>query len=191
MPGFLFVGRRIATKPAARIECGWRATPPASTFPNFRHHSNTHAISDMLRSNPASALSWFNSGSLLQRSARGTMTMTSRKLFILSFAVLAALTIVFHGTGWTQSAECVPGDTVTVTGTIARVAQRPDGKEWAFSIQERNSEPCRADAVILADPAKPAACNPGRRITGTGKVHLFNKNNPQSQIVYSKSVTCQ
>ena len=127
----------------------------------------------------------------LQRSARGTMTMPSKKHSVLTFAVLAALTIAFQSPSWAQTAECVPGETVTVTGTISRMAQRPDGKEWAFTLQDRNSAPCRADAVILADPTKPGACNPGRRITGTGKVHLFNKNNPQSQIVYSKDVTCQ
>lgn len=90
-----------------------------------------------------------------------------------------------------DSGYCVVGSTVTITGTIARAAQRPDGKEWAFIIRDQKSEPCKADAIILTDSAKPAACQPGRVVTGTGKVHLFSPSNPNSQIIKAESVKCR
>ena len=87
--------------------------------------------------------------------------------------------------------HCLVDSTVTVTGIIERVKQRPDGAEWAFTIRDKKSEPCNVDGVILSDRVQPSACQPGRTITATGKIHLFNPNNPNSQIVFTKNVECR
>jgi len=87
--------------------------------------------------------------------------------------------------------HCVVDTTVTITGTIDRTRQKPDGTEWAFTIRDKRSEPCKADGVILSDRTRPAACQPGKTITATGKVYLFNPKNPNSQIVYTKEVECR
>ncbi len=87
--------------------------------------------------------------------------------------------------------HCAVDSTVTVTGIIDRVRQKPDGTEWAFTIRDKKSEPCKADGVILSDRTRPEACQPGKTITATGKVHLFNPNNPNSQIVFTRTAECR
>lgn len=87
--------------------------------------------------------------------------------------------------------HCLVDSTVTVTGIIDHTKRKPDGSEWAFTIQNKKSEPCKVDGVILSDRTKPEACQPGKTITATGKVHLFNPNNPNSQIVFTRTAECR
>lgn len=115
-----------------------------------------------------------------------------RTIAIYVVSGVVVLTIAYTTPTWAQALDyCVVGSTVTITGVIDRVRQRPDGKAWAFTIRDKKSEPCKADGIILSDSTRPGECGPGRRITATGKVHLFNPKNPNSQIIETSSVKCR